>query len=361
MMPTRIAGIEMTWPAALINVYEQSDVGISGKGVVDGDGKVFWDSYRNMRALYDPMGIRWASDYDCRRPRLIQIFKSANVKLEGLTLKRSGFWTVHICYSRKVTVDGIVIRNNIGGMGPSTDGVDIDSSSRVVVTNCDISVNDDAICLKAGRDADGLRVNRPTEDVLIHDNTIRHGAAAITFGSETSGGIRKVTAYNLHVVPDAAGRAVSSGILFKSTHTRGGTIQNVDIHDVDVGGVATAIAIDFDWNPSYSNAKIPANTVNPPAYWLILATPVPPEKGMPHLRKVRISGVKGAATRQAFSVNAYKASPLEDFVFRDLDISAPTAGTIQYASHWRFSGVKITTGDKSKLTVKDSTGVTGLD
>jgi polygalacturonase len=359
-MPTRIAGIEMSWPAALINVYQQSDVIVSGEGVVDGDGKVFWDSYRALRVEYEPRKLRWASDYDCRRPRLIQIYKSANVKLQGLTLKRSGFWTVHICYSRKVTVDGITIRNNIGGMGPSTDGVDIDSSSRVVVMQCDIADNDDAICLKSGRDADGLRVNRPTENVLIHDNTIRHGAAGITFGSETSGGIRNVTAYNLHVVPDAP-RAVSEGILFKSTHTRGGTIQNIDIHDVDIQGVTTAIGIDFDWNPSYSNAKIPEGIANPPDYWRVLATPVPADQGMPHLRKVRIWNVKGTATRQAFSVKSDKDSPLTDFVFRNLDISARTAGTIQYASRWRFAGVAIRTEDKSKIEVKDSAQVTGLE
>ena len=50
MMATRVAGIEMSWPAALINVYQQSDVTISGKGAVDGDGKAFWDSYRKLRA-----------------------------------------------------------------------------------------------------------------------------------------------------------------------------------------------------------------------------------------------------------------------------------------------------------------------
>jgi hypothetical protein len=227
--------------------------------------------------------------------------------------------------------------------------------------HCDIADNDDDICLKAGRDADGLRVNRPTENILIHDNVIRHGAAGITFGSETSGGIRNVTAYNLHVIPDTAVKGVSTGILFKSTHVRGGTIQNVNIHDVDIQGVTTAIGIDFDWNPTYSNAKIPEGIANPPDYWRVLATPVPREKGMPHLRNVRISGVKGTATKQAISVKSYKDSPLRDFVFRNLDITAPTAGTIQYASHWRFVGVTIRAQDGSKLAVKDSTDVTGLE
>jgi polygalacturonase len=129
IMQTRVAGIEMKWPAALLNVYGQSGVKISGQGTIDGDGKIWWDKYWKMRREdYEPRGLRWASDYDCQRPQLIQIYNSSNVDLQGLRLERSGFWTVHICYSRKVTVDGVTIRNNIGGKGPSTDGIDVDSS-----------------------------------------------------------------------------------------------------------------------------------------------------------------------------------------------------------------------------------------
>ena len=70
ILPTRVAGIEMKWPAALITVYEQSHVKISGKGVIDGDGKIWWDRYWKMRREeYEPKGLRWAVDYDCQRPR----------------------------------------------------------------------------------------------------------------------------------------------------------------------------------------------------------------------------------------------------------------------------------------------------
>ena len=221
IMQTRVAGIEMEWPAALINVYEQSGVRISGKGTIDGDGKIWWDKYRKMRREeYEPKGLRWAVDYDCQRPRLIQVYKSSKWIWRGCTLKRSGFWTVHICYSRKVTVDGVTIRNNIDGHGPSTDGIDIDSSSDVLVEHCDIECNDDAICLKAGRDADGLRVNRPTENVVIRDNTVRAGAAG-----------RHVRQRNFRRhprrggVPAARVGTVSNGILFKCASTRGGTVE----------------------------------------------------------------------------------------------------------------------------------------
>jgi polygalacturonase len=69
VMWTRIAGIEMNWPAALINVCEQSKVAITGKGRIDGDGKPFWDKYWAMRKEYEAKGLRWAVDYDCMRPR----------------------------------------------------------------------------------------------------------------------------------------------------------------------------------------------------------------------------------------------------------------------------------------------------
>jgi polygalacturonase len=355
MLPTRVAGIEMKWPSALINVYEQSNVQIFGKGTVDGDGKVWWDRYWAVRKDYEAKGLRWAADYDTPRPRLIQIYKSSNVRLQGLNLKRSGFWTVHVCYSQDVNVDSLTIRNNIDGKGPSTDGIDIDSSSGVVVEDNDIDVNDDAICLKAGRDSDGLRVNRPTEKVRIRHNTVRAGAAGVTIGSETSGGIRDIDVERLTVMP-----GVPAGILFKSANTRGGLMQGIRIRDVQMHDVARPISITMNWNPSYSYAKLPEGMKDVPAYWKVLTAPVPPEKGLPHFRDVHISDVTATGAQQAFSVSAYPEAPLLDFQFKNVHIEAKSAGSIQNAQNWSFSGVTIKTADGSKVAVKASSAVTGL-
>ena len=363
VLPTRVAGVEMPWPAALLNVYEQSGVKISGKGTVDGDGRIWWDKYWKMRReLYEPRGLRWAVDYDCRRPRLIQIYKSSEVSLDGLTLKRSGFWTVHICYSRKISVNGVTIRNNTPeARGPSTDGIDIDSSSEVTVERCDIECNDDAICLKAGRDADGLRVNRPTERVVIRDNTVRAGAAGVTFGSETSGGIRDVQVYRTQVLAP-----VPIGILFKSASTRGGTIQDIRIEGMRMENVATPLSVTFNWNPSYSYAKMPDKVDLPslesiPDYWRVLTEPVPPEKGLPHLRHVQISEIRATGARRAFSVTSYPDSPLEDFELKDIRIEARTAGSIANAANWKFTGAEIRTADGSTVALKDCRAISGLE
>ena len=264
MLPTRIAGIEMTWPAALINVRDQHNVVVGGKGTIDGDGPIWWKSYWDLRATYEPRGLRWASDYDARRPRLILIQNSSEVQLGGgILLKRSGFWTVQILYSHDVHVDGVTIRNNEGGKGPSTDGIDIDSSRKILVEHADIDVNDDALCLKAGRDSDGLRVNRPTEDIVIRDSIVRRGAAAITIGSETSGGFRNIEAYNITALS-----GVPSGVLFKSAHTRGGFAKDIRIHDLTLEGVAIPIHITMNWNPSYSYATLPDGVKDIPPYWV---------------------------------------------------------------------------------------------
>ena len=355
LLPTRVAGIEMTWPAALVNVYKQQDVQITGAGTIDGDGSYWWKSYWDLRHEYEPRGLRWASDYDAKRPRLLQIFDSADVKLDGPQLIRAGFWTVHICYSHDVLVDHVTIRNNIGGRGPSTDGIDIDSSHNIEVAHADIAVNDDALCLKAGRDADGLRVNRPTTDVRIHDSTVRDGAAGITFGSETSGGFRNVEAWNIHTVGH-----VPVGILFKSAHTRGGFADNINLHDFTMDGTPVVLRITMNWNPSYSYATIPAGLKEYPAYYTTLTTPVPADKGRARVSHVHIWNVHATGAKTAFEVDAYPDLPLEHFRLDHLDIDSATAGHIADASDWKFSDTELKTSDQSTVALIDSKDVSGI-
>ena len=349
MLPTRIAGIEMTWPSALINVRDQHDVTIEGKGTIDGDGPVWWKSYWDLRAAYEPKGLRWASDYDARRPRLILLQNGSGIHLGGgILLKRSGFWTVQVLYSDHVTIDGIVIRNNEGGKGPSTDGIDIDSSRNVLVEHADIDVNDDALCLKAGRDSDGLRVSRSTEDIVIRDSIIRRGAAAVTIGSETSGGFHNIEAYNLTALS-----GVPSGVLFKSAHTRGGNASDIRIHDLTLEGVAIPIHITMDWNPTFSYATLPPGAKNVPAYWITLTTKVPEQQGLPHFSDVHIWNIKATGATQAFSVRAYPNATLDNFRLDHLDMEAKTAGFIANAKNWTFSDNQIKSDDGSKVTVTD--------
>ncbi|MGQ3053157.1 MAG: glycoside hydrolase family 28 protein [Roseateles sp.] len=333
LLPTRVAGIEMRWPAALVNIYGERDVGLVGEGCIDGDGQVFWDSYWALRASYEPRGLRWASDYDCQRPRLVQVFESARVNIgEGLLLRRSGFWTLHLCYSEDLTVDGVVIRNNDEAHGPSTDGIDIDSCRRVTIRHADIAVNDDALCLKAGRDADGLRVARPCEDIAISDCIVREGAAGLTFGSETSGGFRRITAQRI-----AVHAPVPVGLLFKSAPTRGGFVEDVSISDLSLHDVPVAMRATMNWNPAYSRATIPETELaGAPAHWGTIAQPVPPAQGRTHVAGVHIHHLLARGADVAFEVDADAQAPMRHFRFSGLDIEARRGGHVLDVLGWRF-------------------------
>jgi polygalacturonase len=351
LVSTRAAGIEMKWPAALLNVAGQTDVTISGDGVIDGNGKLWWDEFWNLVPAYESRGLRWAVDYDVQRPELIRVYQSSNVRVgPGLLLRRSAFWTVHICYSTHVVVDGLTIRDNdpADGRGPSTDGVDIDSSVHVLVEKVDIENNDDGICLKAGMNADGLRVNRPTEDVVIRDSIIREAISGIAIGSDTAGGFRNIRVSGITILS-----GVRYGIYLKSTHTRGGWTRDVQMSHFTMRGVKTAIMIDLNYFPAFSTPKIPSGiekNLPPglesiPTYWSVLAAPVPPALGTPHFRAVTLSEIRAVDSGTAISANAAADAPLERFTLRNVDIQAEHAGSISHTLQWRFEDVRIQAKD----------------
>jgi hypothetical protein len=345
-IPTRVAGIEMKWPAALINVNDAKNVKLSGGGTIDGRGEKWWAKYGALRREYEPRGLRWASDYDAERVRLMVIWKSSDVAIENLSLKRSGFWTVQVVYSDHATVDGVKITDN---KGPSTDGVDIDSSSYVLVQNCDIDNNDDDICLKAGRDSDGLRVNRPTEYVVIRDNITRRGGGIISFGSETSGGIRHVFAYQNR------GIGTNEGIRFKSAKTRGGFVEDVLVRGVKMENVPAPFTFTLNWNPSYSYATIPKDSTNIPAHWIALSTPVtPPERGFCAFRNITIEDVEIVNARRIFLASGLPDKPIVDVKFINITAQGNEAGSIEYARNWTMRNVRLKTRDGAPVKVTNS-------
>lgn len=347
---TRVAGIEMKWPAALINIIGQSNAAISGKGLVNAQGKPLRDIYRKMRAEYDPKGLRWIVDYDAKRPRTLLVANATDITIKDITLQQAGFWTVQLLYSTRVTVDGITIRNNVDGHGPSTDGIDIDSSSWILVQNCDIDCNDDDFCLKAGRDWDGLRVNRPTEYVVIRKCISRAGAGLLTCGSETSGGIRHVLATEL------TGNGTSNGLNIKSAITRGGTVEDIHFTNITMNGVGTAFQITMNWNPSYSYSKLPNgyNIDSIPEHWKkILHQVEPAEKGMPHFKDIYISNVKVTGAKKAINAIGLEESAMQHFHFNNVNIDAATAGDVKFAQGWEWKKSQIITKDGTKLDLID--------
>lgn len=338
---TRVAGIEMIWPSALINVLDQSNVKISGEGIIDGQGKVFWDLYWEMRKDYETKGLRWIVDYDCKRPRTLLVSESEDVTIEGLNFQRAGFWTIQLLYSSHCTVDGVTVRNNIGGHGPSTDGIDIDSSNHILVENCDVDCNDDTYCLKAGRDADGLRVNRPTEYIVIRNNIARKGAALITCGSETSGSIRHVRVENMQAF------GTSQGFLLKSALVRGGVVEDIQVDSCSIDGARSAFVVSINWNPAYSYSTLPEAYEGQelPAHWYKLLEHVEPaSKGIPAFRDIRFTNTRVTNTRNLMTVRGDSASLIQNVYIAHIDADVQNLGSVKHIQNWTLENVRVAEG-----------------
>ena len=340
--PSRIAGIEMTWPSAVINIMDAENAALTGEGFIDCRGKVFWDKYWAMREEYEKKNLRWIVDYDCKL-----VSNSKHITLKDFTLVRTGFWACQILYSDHCSVSGLTINNNVGGHGPSTDGIDIDSSTNILVENCDVDCNDDNICIKAGRDADGLRVNRPTENVVVRNCIARKGAGLLTCGSETSGSIRNVLAHDLIAY------GTGSVLRLKSSMNRGGTVENIYVTGVEADSVSNVLEVDLNWHPKYSYSKLPVEYESReiPAHWKIMLTPVEPkEKGYPHFRNVYFSHVRAKRSKCFITASGWNDSlRIENFYLFNIRAQVKTAGKIVYGKKVRLSEIYLEVEDKSQV------------
>lgn len=340
----RTAGVEMLWPAGILNVRDAEQVRICGEGTIDGQGEYWWNKFwgpdrrGGMMAEYERKGLRWAADYDCRRVRNLIVLNSRRVTVEQITSRRSGFWNIHLCYSSDVVVRGVTVRDN---MGPSTDGVDVDSCCGVLVEGCTISCNDDNICVKSGRDADGLRVNRICEKVTIRNNLILEGEG-ITLGSETSGNMRDIVIENNRM------RGTRHGFCLKSAKNRGGGMHDVVVDGLEMTNVHCAFDFDFNWFPQYSYAAIPREYEGAvPEYWPVLVEPVPEEKGLPHAQNISVKNVRAdyedgyEGPAVAFRICGYAGAPFRDLRFSDCRIRVKELGQIADVERLVFDNVAV--------------------
>ena len=254
---TRWEGIECMNYSPLIYALDRENVAVTGTGTLDGQASDdnWWKWARkstghpslaspDAKALNEmadsgtpvPDRVFGAGHY--LRPNFIQTYRSKNVLIEGVTLLRSPMWEVHPVLSTNVTVRQLKITSH----GPNNDGCDPDSSSDVLIDSCLFDVGDDCIAIKSGRNSDGRRVGRPSENIIVRNSTMKDGHAGVAIGSEISGGGRNIFIENNRMDSPHLDRALR----LKSNARRGGTIENVYLRNVQIGKVSEAVlTIDF--------------------------------------------------------------------------------------------------------------------
>jgi len=258
---TRFEGTEVMNYSPLIYARGQENIAITGEGTFDGQAdESNWHGWKgsgaDIKTLVQmgedgvPVSQRIFGPGHKLRPNFVQPSRCHNVLIEGVTFRNSPMWVLHPLYSVNVIVRGVTVVSR----GPNTDGCDPESCTDVWIKDCSFSDGDDCIAIKAGRDADGRRVNAPCQNLVIQDCVFKDGHGGVTCGSETAGGIANVFAENCQF--DSPN--LDMALRFKTGMTRGGYIKNVFIRNCTAKTAKVGIHLTMRYSGTTAGTATPA-------------------------------------------------------------------------------------------------------
>jgi polygalacturonase len=264
---TRWEGMECMNYSPLVYARRQKNIAVTGKGTLDGRGsEQHWWSWKGkwggttatgfeegmptqlaaraklFRMVEEgvPVEQRVFGDGSYLRPPFIQPYECENVLIADIRVRNSPFWNIHPVLCKNVTLRGV----EIYGHGPNNDGTDPESVDHMLIEDCTFDTGDDCIAVNSGRNADGRRINVPSQNILVRNCRMKEGHGGVVVGSQISGGARWVFAENCRMdSPD-----LWYAIRFKNNALRGGLLENFYYRDLDVGQVGkAAITCDFNY------------------------------------------------------------------------------------------------------------------
>ena len=293
LVRVRWEGREADGYRALVSAERAEDVAIVGAGTIEGHPAV--------SRLRDPRG-----------PAVVELTECDRVRVEGITLKSSRIWTLHPVYCRDVQVKGVSFDTQSG----NGDGIDPDSCQRVLIEDCTFSTDDDCIALKSGKGLEGVKVGRPCEDVTITRCVFNKGYSNIAFGSELSGGIRRV-----RISDCTFKQAKVAALQFKARPGRGGYVEDVAAERLTVGPAPLLeLTGTYRFNPDPQG--------------------VPGTDGLTRFSDIRISDVKIDA-KNLLAIDCPAERPAEGIVIRNVTGRCRTASVLQNARNVTLDDIRI--------------------
>jgi len=265
---------------ALIVAVDAKNVGIEGKGIVDGQSPA-------LKKMQNPYTVR---------PFLLRWIRCTNVTVRDVRLTNPGSWTLNFFQTSGAVVEGVTIRSRDLGM-PNNDGIDLDSCENVRVRNCDIISGDDSLCIKATSAA------RPSRDIEATDCKLSSRCNAIKFGTESIGGFENIKVSNCQIT-----NTKMSGIALYEVD--GADLRNITISDITMDGVNLPISIRLGARlKTFRDGDQPR-----------------PAPG--HLRDVTIKNVSAKNIEMTgMLINGVTNHPVENLTLENIQLELPGGGT----------------------------------
>lgn len=313
-----LGGIRVYSVSHFLYAYRCKNIALTGEGILDGHGEVWqymkWhqpgmeELVRKGRARA-PLSERvYDKPEDGVRPRMLQFVECESILLDGITLKNSPSWTVHLAWCKNITVRNVTAGNPYDSC--NTDGINLEYCKGGLVEGCTVSGGDDMCCIKAGREVDAWEHGRPCEDIEIRNcRAIRCRQAGVVIGSETSASIRNIYVHDCHL------EYVAKGIHIKSMKGRGGTVENIDIERIEVEQARECgICISL---------RQPGDPIDDAEQ---------PEENMPHLKHICIDGFTCHSAPVSMEIGGYPSAVIEEVHLRNVTLYADEPCRIENAT-----------------------------
>jgi len=327
MIKSRYEGVDVTSFSPLFYAYKAENISIIGRGLIDGHGKKWWDFVEGYKEgqtrskwqhLFDEANKDIVLPDDPRqmkrgflRPPFIQPMYCKNVLIDGITIRNSPFWTINPEFCENVKVHAVTINNP---HSPNTDGINPESCKNVHISDSHISVGDDCITIKSGKDAPGRKMAVPAENYTITNCTMLSGHGGVVIGSEMSGDVRKI------VISNCVFDGTDRGIRIKTARGRGGIVEEIRVSNIVMKNIKQqAIVLDMQY------AKTSLEAVS---------------ERTPRFRNIHFSNITGDVNQAAY-LNGLEEMPVENISFNDINMNAQTGFSIANARQIEFHNVQV--------------------
>lgn len=270
LVNTSFEGVELVNYSPLIYAYQQKNIAVTGKGVLNGQASTDnWWTWKGSKEFAWKEGLpsqldslnlpnlmkmaaegvavneRVFGNNHFLRPSFFEPFECENVLMQGVKLINAPMWIIHPFKSTNVIIDNVIVESH----GPNNDGCDPEYSKNVLITYCTFNTGDDCIAIKSGRDEDGRRVAIVSENIVVQNCKMVDGHGGVVMGSEISAGVRNVFVENCIMDSPELERVIR----IKSNSKRGGLTENIYVRNIEVGQVKEAVLKINMFYGTYSN------------------------------------------------------------------------------------------------------------
>lgn len=339
MVPSRWEGTTLNNFSPLFYAYKAENIAIIGRGLINGHGKKWWAAsenfdnvkpqkymdifHENNKNVIAPDLKGWV-EKGFLRPPFIQTMFCKNVLIQGITVINSPFWTVNPQFCENVTVLGVTIENP---PSPNTDGINPESCKYVHISDCHISVGDDCITIKSGKDRDGRKWNAPAENYTITNTTMLSGHGGVVIGSEMSGGVKKI------VISNCVFDGTDRGIRIKTARGRGGVVEDIRVSNIVMKNIQREAIV---LNMQYAKTEVE-----------------PVSERTPIFRNIHFSNITGVNINTAGKIDGIEEMPVDQITFNDIQLDAKEGFSILNAKNIEFHQVTINTTIGSALKIEN--------